>query len=317
MPYQFFRLPHLLDSSPLKLAALACLLCLPLSPAAYGGWNILGQNPMDPGVDSDGRVGDGAVFTIQNPSVQFTVDSSLDQNKWWTSSSAQPWGNEVTYPSAGGHLGMRVDEAIDPGGSFFVGLSFSNIMTDLKHAFRIRYGAADLARPPDGTQIFLGYTNAGTPSGVSLDDHAVSNPAQGLQNAVPLAPNNSAPPASAFPASFVSAYSWVAVEQAFGSGPSQGDPQNNTTRVVIDTGGDDIEITEIVIVIVLPDGQTFPSPSTENERMHFSWTIDGNGAGSVGPLNPNSGDLLIPEPGRTMLLGLAFALLLLRRSRPR
>ena len=69
-------------------------------------------------------------------------------------------------------------------------------------------------------------------------------------------------------------------------------------------------------MIVLPTGVGIPLNLAENSRLHFSWTIDAKGTTPLGPLNLNYANIRTPEPGRIALLGLAFALLIMRRARP-
>lgn len=325
------RIPGIPVPNSRQQLALAGMICLIFTGPAHGAWNILGLDPNDPGVESDGRAGDGAVFTVpggysEQPDLAFTftVDSSIDQNKWWVSHDPSAWLSQVTNPPSqqgdpdrDDFLGMRIDEPIPDGGGFYAGMSYSVALTELTHSFRIRYGDANQAVPPDGTRIYLGYGNLGGPAGITEDEIRTGG-GNGLLNAVMLANIHEQPPASAFPTEFVNSFTWLAFEQEMGyvSGVTGPDDENTSTRILVDAEANQ-PITEMVVVVVLPDGESFPFPANPDDRMHFSWTFDGEATSASGAPNPNSGTILVPEPGRTMLLGLAFALLLLRRSRLR
>ena len=313
-------IPHVPVLNPLQMVALAGALSLLGSLPSPAGDLFTGQ--------PDGRVDDGAVFHAQNPSnsainYNFRVDSSLDATKWWVSTSPALWENVVTpatTPDAGGFVGMRVDEPVDAGTGFWFGLSFENEMENLKHALRIRYGAgADgPSKPPNDTQIYIGYSRFGTAAGVNWDDHGIDftdNPStQRPINVKDISDNT--PPASAFPTSLVNYYSWIsAIQDDTVGGGGAGDDSDTTRLIVVPDQAN--TMTEMVVVIVYPSTQGY-APDTDNpdNNIHFSWTFDGQPILSSTNPSFDGGDILIPEPSRTMLLGLAFALLILRRSRP-
>ena len=317
-------IPQVPVQNPLQMVALAGAVSLLGSLPSHGGDEFAGQS-------GDGRVDDGAVFqatSATNVNYNFRVDSSLDANKWWVSKDPVVWDSVVTSGDTGGFVGMRVDEPVAAGTGFWFGLSFDHEMQGLKHALRIRYGEDGSSRPPDGTQIYLGYTRFGSAAGVTWDEHGIGstanpNPAsQGPLNVSDIGANT--PPAPAFPASFVNSYSWIsAIQDATAGGTGgAGDTAANTTRLVIDLGFDPARtLTEMVVVIVYPEAEPgelggYTPDADPDNNIHFSWTFDGQPILSSSNPNFEGGDILVPEPSRTMLLGLALALLILRRSRP-
>ncbi len=307
-------IPHVPVLNPLQMVALAGAVFLLGSLPSHAGDEFAGQS-------GDGRVDDGAVFqatSATNVNYNFRVDSSLDATKWWVSEVPTVWDSVVTSGDTGGFIGMRVDEPVAAGSGFWFGLSFENEMENLKHALRIRYGQGGSSKPPNGTEIYIGYTRFGTAAGVNWNDHGLDpHPSQGPINVSNIGANT--PPDPPFPPSFVNSFSWIsAIQDDTVGGSGAGDQASNTTRLVVVPGNAPAKtMTEMVVVIVFPSTQGYtPDAGNPDNNIHFSWTFDGEPI--LASSNPNfqGGDILVPEPSRTMLLGLALALLILRRSRP-
>ena len=301
--------------SPLRLACFTLVFAaLVLAPAAA----VANQQFKGHGDVSGIRVPDGSLFTLRSdPNSDFRPASSLPGTRWWTTNDQNsPWTSVVDGHSDGDFLAMQIGEGVDiaPGEMFFFGLSFETSLREVRHSIREVNSLL-----PQGTMFHIGYSLEGSPSGVN-PNHLFDR--GGNFNNVGLPLGTEPPPLLL--ESIANQFAWLSFA-TIEDNPETGEQ----LRLLItsdDGDGNNADISELVYFIVLPEDQGIPGGTTDETRLAFTWTLDAKGTPQVGDQpNPffdtpaagaDSDELLAPEPGRALLLAMASALLLLRRSRP-
>ncbi len=311
------RMPHCLINSQVfpRLLLLTGLVLLTVAPPSFlheaqGKSSVFGFGTST-STQAERRRPDGVEFlyqgTFSSPSgnVQLRMQglSSLDNSLWWTSSSnTSPWTNAVHSGQTANFPAFQVNDPIPAGGAFYFGHSYQRANHATRNDFREVSNTL-----PAGSMIYIGYSNFGSPSGLT---QAYVN----STNNVTFQSAGVAPPmfASQF-GGVPGAYSWLQY-RSINAGT------NTVVRIHADNTTPTLSVTEVVYVVVLPDGVAKPVAGVaDNQRLTWTWTVDagrsGNFSTELGGLNANYGNLLVPEPSRTMLLALALWAVVMRRSR--
>lgn len=307
----------------LAATALAGLLAVPNHAEAR--WYTYGKGVG--GVNSGTRSPNGTVFEVRtsadtntgtspsNIHTRFIIDSSLPNTEWWAQqgNQGQPWLSVRSQNVTGDFFATQFRDGVVAGGSFYFGFSWQNSINEPRNSHRITSNGTSYVNTvnpatttnralPPGTVIYIGISNLGAPantlashfSGVTLSGAIVSTPG--------------GPPSGTFDGN-TNAFRWF----------------SSTVPATL-TGAGDITFTyqppssvsysELVYVVVLPSNWAYVPGATDASRLNFSWTVDGRGANNgLGPLNPGYGNILVPEPGRAVLITMALAFLAIRRSR--